>query len=436
MIINGISGMLETLAELMIAIFFFVKLCGGEKVRGIRGRVLAVVLSFLYLIAGCYIHGTALQSLNGTIFILLPLLAAALTALVRTEVLCAAAWSIFMSGSALIVRVPVVLICAAKYRLDYMECVVSRHVWPNLCVLLIYFTIFLICVIYRKNIVRFLRNMPFRNIIFIMIGFIEIAIVCYVINTGLKPEKDKNDGLTGSAFMLFLFFVGICVGFVILLEYQEIVRTNHLLHSNEMKMKFNYNMLSDEIAKDYKAVHDRRHDMEYIYECMKEQDYEKGLRYIEKINALDEKIYKNSTWTGYGTVDYLINKAVRRCRENEVRVLSDIEFTVIPIAEYDFFTVLANLLDNAIEAALKCEGEKRYIAFNLKSFYNNFSIYISNGYQDEPRRDGDRFISDNAGDKRHGWGVECVRDVVRKYDGIMDIEYHDGKFIVDIIFIG
>jgi len=36
----------------------------------------------------------------------------------------------------------------------------------------------------------------------------------------------------------------------------------------------------------------------------------------------------------------------------------------------------------------------------------------------------------------HGWGVECVRDVVRKYDGIMDIEYHDGKFIVDIIFIG
>lgn len=281
-----------------------------------------------------------------------------------------------------------------------------------------------------------MRNMPFRNIIFIMIGFIEIAIVCYVINTGLKPEKDKNDGLTGSAFMLFLFFVGICVGFVILLEYQEIVRTNHLLHSNEMKMKFNYNMLSDEIAKDYKAVHDRRHDMEYIYECMKEQDYEKGLRYIEKINALDEKIYKNSTWTGYGTVDYLINKAVRRCRENEVRVLSDIEFTVIPIAEYDFFTVLANLLDNAIEAALKCEGEKRYIAFNLKSFYNNFSIYISNGYQDEPRRDGDRFISDNAGDKRHGWGVECVRDVVRKYDGIMDIEYHDGKFIVDIIFIG
>ena len=45
----------------------------------------------------------------------------------------------------------------------------------------------------------------------LMIGFIEIAIVCYVINTGLKPEKDKNDGLTGSAFMLFLFLSGFAL---------------------------------------------------------------------------------------------------------------------------------------------------------------------------------------------------------------------------------
>lgn len=341
-----------------------------------------------------------------------------------------------MSGSALIVRMPIVLICSAKYQLNYMECVISRHIWPDLCVLLIYFVCFLICVMDRKKMIRFLRNIPFQNIIFLMIGFIEIAIVCSIINAGLKSENRKNFGLTGSALMLFLFFVGIIVGLVILLEYQEIARANHLLHSNEMKMKFNYDMLSDEITKNYKAVHDRRHDMEYLYECMKEQDYEKGMRFIEKINALDENRYKNSTWTGYGTVGYLIHKAVCRCRENAVKVISDIEFTVIPIAEYDFFTVLANLLDNAIEAAAKCEGERRYIEFQLKSFYNNFSIYISNGYQNEPRRDGDKFISDNTSDKKHGWGVECVRDVVKKYDGLMDIEYHDGKFVVDIIFIG
>lgn len=435
MIINWICGIAEALAEIMIATLFFSQLCGEEKAREIYWRVFWVLLAFLYVIIGCCVYSTTLQSLDAAIFILLPLMAAELIVLMRKEVLCAVAWSIFMSGTVLAIRMPIVLICSVKYRLGYMECVKSSYVWPEIGIMFIYFVSSLVCVMYKNNIISFLKHIPFRNIIFTIIGLIEIAIVNHGIHAGMKPEEDRTFGLTGAALMLFLFFVSISVGLVILLEYQEIVRANHLLYSNEIKMKLNYDMLREEIAKNYKAVHDRRHDMEYIYECMKQHDYEKILRYIEKISALDENRNRSSTWTGYGTVDYLINKAVCMCHENQVKVISDIEFTGIPIEEYDFFTVLANLLDNAIEAASKCEGDKRYIEFNLKSFYNNFSLYISNGYRDEPKRDGEKFISDNVKDLKHGWGLECVRDVVKKYDGIMDIKYHNGKFIVDIIFI-
>ena len=305
-----------------------------------------------------------------------------------------------------------------------------------MCILLVYSIFFVTVVIFKNNVVIFLKNIPFQNVMFLIIGFIEIAIVIYVSSEELKAKEDRNVVITSAALMLFLFFICVSVGLVILLEYQEIVRANHLLCSNEIKMKLNYEMLSNEIANNYKVVHDRRHDMEYIYECIRGQNYEKALKYIEKVSAFNEKYFRDSTWTGYGTVDYLINKAVGKCRENDVKVISDIEFTVIPIEEYDFFTVLANLLDNAIGAALTCKGDRRYIELNLKSFHNNFSIYIVNGYQDEPKKEGERFISGKARDGKHGWGVECVRDVVKKYDGIMDIKYHDGKFIVDIIFIG
>lgn len=434
--VQGIYGMAEAAAELTIAAAFFIELCGREKVRGIGGKALSAVLAFICFEMEAHVHRVMMQSLNNTIFVFLPLLAAVLILLVRGEVFRALAWSVFISGTILIVRMPVVLLCAVRYQSGYAACAAGSHEWSSICILVLYFIIFLICLVNKTGIICFLKNVPFQNMIFLIIGLAEIAIVLYVINVDWKTGDDIDSVILGVVLMMFLFFVCISVSFVIILEYQEIARVNHMLCSNEAKMRLNYDMLSGEIAKNCKTAHDRRHDLEYIYECIKGQEYEKGLRYIETISALYENVYKRNTWTGYGTVDYLINKAIYKCHENDVKISSDIEFTLIPIKEYDFFTVLANLLDNSIEAAMKCEKEKRYIEVNLKSFHNNFSIYISNGYQHEPRKDGDRFISDKPADKNHGWGVECVRDVVKKYDGIIDIAYHDGKFAVDIMFIG
>lgn len=444
--VNEICGAVQAAVECTMAVIYFRHTGTLTRTAGMPDRcsprfdlcrkiMSAIVLSACFGLEA-YDHSTAVWSLNHTMLALFPMMSIGLGILARGELLHALSWSVFFCGTILFVRMPVVLLCAVKYSLGFAECAAGVYGWANIGILIVYILVFAVCMKKRRGIAGFLKSVPFQDIVLAIIGLAETAIVLYVINAGWKSQEEKKTVLLGIALMLFLFLVCISVSFVIILEYQELVKANHMLRSNEAKMKLNYDMLSSEIAENRKAAHDRRHDMEYVYECIRGQQYEKGLGYIEKISALYENMHRNNTWTGYGTVDYLINKAVGKCRENDVKIVSDIELMSIPIEEYDFFTVLANLLDNAVDAARKCSGEKRCINICLKSFHNNLAIYISNGYRDEPRTEGERFLSDKAKDKNHGWGVECVRDVVRKYDGMIDIEYHDGKFVVDIMFIG
>lgn len=440
--VNEICAMAQAAIECSIAVVYFRHTGTQTKADGHSPRfvlcriIMSAIVLFICFGLEAYAHSTAVWSLNHTMLVLFPMMSAGFVILAWGELLHALSWSVFFCGTILLVRMPIVLLYTVKYGLGFEDCAAGVYGWTNIGILAVYVFMFAVCMGKRTGIVGFLRSVPFQNIVLAIIGLAETAIVLYVGNVDWKNEEEKKSVLPGIALMLFLFLVCISVSFVIILEYQEIAKANHMLRSNEAKMKLNYDMLSSEIAENRKAAHDRRHDMEYVYECIRGQQYEKGLGYIEKISALYENMYRNNTWTGYGTVDYLINKAVGKCRENDVKIVSDIELTSIPIEEYDFFTVLANLLDNAVDAARKCSGEKRCIDICLKSFHNNLTIYISNGYRDEPRTEGERFLSDKTKDKNHGWGVECVRDVVRKYDGMIDIEYHDGKFVVDIMFIG
>ena len=134
-------------------------------------------------------------------------------------------------------------------------------------------------------------------------------------------------------------------------------------------------------------------------------------------------------------IDYLIDKMIQNCEEGNVIVKTELTFASIPIEEYDFFRVLANLFENAVEAVMKCEYSNRFIALKMQSFNNNFRLYIENGYIEEPKKIGDKFISRKREEKEHGWGIENVKEIVEKYNGDMKIEYQDKKFIVDIMFM-
>ena len=201
-------------------------------------------------------------------------------------------------------------------------------------------------------------------------------------------------------------------------------------------MRENYTLLNQEIERNRKMNHDRKHDFSYLYDCFLRNDYASGIQYIETKNAFSEQQKHREVWTGHGGIDFLLNNAKQRAEALQAKFFLEIDLLELPMAEYDIFYVLGNLLDNAIEAIEKCDEDDRYINVKMINPNNMFQLYIENSYRVEPQKKGKRFLSTKENEKsEHGWGIENVREIVERYKGMLDISYHNQRFQVDLVIL-
>ncbi len=431
MIIKIACGVLETFMELAFSVGMFVELCERDKLRGRLARVLAGMILAVYVVAALPANIILLQCLPNVLYLLMPLLCLSLCILTQEESRRAIAWSVFASGAVLTLRMPTVLICAVIYDLCYSECIVSDYQWTNISIVIIEVAIFAYC-IRKKNVFSELVNkIPFQKLFLFWAGFIEILIVVYVINVDWESGYDINSLiLLGVLIVLLLLIV---ISLLLVLEYHAVIRTNHILQANENRMKVYYDLLREEIHQKLKKDHDRRYEYEYLYNCLLRKEYGKCLNYFEN-SCRKDNVQEAITCTGYDMADYLIGRIAKQCAENDIKIIVDVELHRSPVEENEFFVLLANLLDNAVEAALKCSGE-RFVEIRIREMGSLFRLYIANSSVNEPVREGSRLVSDKNDGGNHGWGLESVKDTVKKYDGTIQISYENRKFAVDIVFM-
>lgn len=70
---------------------------------------------------------------------------------------------------------------------------------------------------------------------------------------------------------------------------------------------------------------------------------------------------------------------------NHIKMDMDILIAPSKITDADFCTILSNLLDNAIESAIKDSEEKRYIKFTMKSIDSMLLIKVKNNMIEAPK---------------------------------------------------
>lgn len=431
MIIKSACGVLETFMELSFSVGMFVELCGREKLRGKLARVLAGMVLIVYIAIALQTNIKLLQCLPDVLYFTMPLLCLSLCILIQEEWRRAISWSVFVSGTILMLRLPIVLICAVIYHLGYNDSVKNDYHWTNVCVLCMEFMVFASCLCKRRIVSKWINMIPFQKIFLFLAGFIEIVIVVYVINVDWESGYDINSLILMGVFIILLLL--IVISLLLLLEYQSVIRTNHILRADESRMKVYYGLLSEEIHQKRRENHDRRYEYEYLYRCLAQKEYWKCLGYfLEKCNK--DSIQAEIMCTDNDMVDYLIGRIVKQCKEKDIKVNFQVEMHKSPIAENEFFVLLANLLDNAVEAASKCSDE-RFVEIRTHAMSSMFRLYIANSYAQEPVKAGRKLVSDKNDGGDHGWGLESVKDTVKKYDGTIDIVYENGKFVVDIVFI-
>lgn len=164
-----------------------------------------------------------------------------------------------------------------------------------------------------------------------------------------------------------------------------------------------------------------------------------------KLNEEDTKEIKE-TLTNYKTIIQTSNQGLNVVvYETQLKCISsNIDFNVLVdgdvlkgFSSHHVYTLLSNLLDNAIEALLKIDDiSKRRMSLNIKKVRESCIIIVEN-YFDKKINIPSGSLPKTSKEKHtssHGFGLKSVSRIVDKYNGVLSIESLDNNFIVKIIF--
>ena len=101
------------------------------------------------------------------------------------------------------------------------------------------------------------------------------------------------------------------------------------------------------------------------------------------------------------------------------------------IEAVDFCVILGNLLDNALEACARLEGQGR-IGLRMRREEEFYYITVVNT-SEEPRQEGESYISGKRGRDNgvgHGLGLRSAERLAHRYGGMLATDYSDGEFRV------
>ena len=179
-----------------------------------------------------------------------------------------------------------------------------------------------------------------------------------------------------------------------------------------------------------KAEHDLKHHFLYILNSIEENSIDEAKTYIKDLLSQYELNIRKYINTENNAVNSILNYKISYCKANNIDTKLKIGADFDEFDEADICVLLANLLDNAIEASMRTETPK--IEIDITNNGNYLCILIRNKIEDSVL-ENNRGLKTTKKDKSvHGLGLYSVSQIVQKYDGIKNIYEKNGYFTVDV----
>lgn len=137
--------------------------------------------------------------------------------------------------------------------------------------------------------------------------------------------------------------------------------------------------------------------------------------------------------TGNTLLNYIVNQKLSAAKQMGIYVKAEIEnLRFASVQSIDFSALLGNLLDNALEAA--AHSQKKYVELTIRQVRGYEVIKICNSIDDSVLAKNPKFNTTKNERAQHGVGLSQVRDIVEKYQGLLDIYEEEDRFIVSVMF--
>ena len=187
-----------------------------------------------------------------------------------------------------------------------------------------------------------------------------------------------------------------------------------------------------EIKKMYSEIQQIRHDTKHwitgVRALLKNGKYEQAAEYLESLLTEQIGTLNEYVFTENDVMNAIINSKLTEATQKGIQVNANVGTELMEIDEYRLGTVIANLLDNAIEACAKVPEKERRIYYEMGIDGEYLKIFVKNTY------DGGRItLQTTKTDKKlHGYGLKTVSSFAEKNGGILNFYEKDGCFCSDL----
>ena len=177
--------------------------------------------------------------------------------------------------------------------------------------------------------------------------------------------------------------------------------------------------------------HDMRNHIMVIASYLSSGETQQAKEYLSVVLDKLDRVY-SYIQTGNSVMNYIINTKLEYVHRNGVKFKAEIEnISFAKMGSVDFSALLSNILDNAVEASIDSSRKLIYISVCRKKGWD--CITVKNGIDRSVLNSNPELISTKPDKDKHGIGIQQIKAIVTKYDGMIDIYESDGMFIVSVM---
>lgn len=283
-----------------------------------------------------------------------------------------------------------------------------------------------------KNIILTSKSVKIVLIISLWILFILISLLTIIVS-----KYPNTPIITLACFLIILFLViSLVVIYLLILNNLESTyyKKLNITIQNNMVKQVNY---YEHLAKANEDLRKFRHDYNNLkiglIAYLQKNNINGAMQYIEDCNQIIKT--DNLFHTGHYIVDALFSDKAITARENNI----NISFSgLIPqniLTPVDLCMIFGNALDNAIEACLKIDNDKaKSISVSVKQNNDYIFVTFTNPTFENVEIKDNTIITTKENHDIHGIGLYSIKQVLKKYDGHMNLHCENNLFTTEIDF--
>lgn len=235
-------------------------------------------------------------------------------------------------------------------------------------------------------------------------------------------------------YWLFYLVCAFIVGgvFLIYVMKTKVKERERILNTRNDMMEANYQGLEKAYSENQMLYHDYKNHMLSVRQLIKEHKSEDALEYIDAYISLTAKVNRRIN-SGSKILDIIVNSKLGEAKAKNIDFTCEVGYVGdTGITDMDMCALMANLLDNAIEACERIEGERAWICLKIVRRNDMLLIKLGNSIAAADALKRDFFQSEKDKQKIHGWGMKSVEKVLKKYDGNKEHYIGDKEFEIFI----